>query len=62
MITEMILNFIFVPVNTLLNLLPEFSISIPEGVFEGLKNIFGMLGFIFPIKRTSCYIRYFYIY
>lgn len=50
MITEMILNFIFLPVNALLALLPDITLSIPDGVFDGLKNIFGMLGFIFPIK------------
>lgn len=62
MITEMILNFVFLPVNALLSLLPDITLSIPEGVFEGLKNIFGTLGFIFPIKRSSSNINYFYIY
>lgn len=62
MITEMILNFIFLPVNALLDLLPDISFAIPEGAFEGLKNIFGMLGFIFPIKRSTSNINYFYIY
>lgn len=50
MITEFILNFIFLPVKGLLALLPDVSFSIPEGVVEGLSNIFSMLGFIFPIK------------
>lgn len=62
MITELILNFVFLPVNALLTLLPDINLSIPEGVFEGLKNIFGMLGFIFPIKRLTSDINYFYIY
>lgn len=61
MITEMILNFVFLPVNALLSLLPDITLSIPDDVFEGLKNIFGMLGFIFPIKRSSSNIDYFYI-
>lgn len=61
MITELILNFIFLPVITLLSLLPDVSFSIPLGVFEGLKNIFSMLGFIFPIKRSTSNISYFYI-
>ena len=62
MITELILNFVFLPVNALLTLLPDVSFSIPDGVVDGLKNIFGMLGFIFPIKRTSSNIRNFNIY
>lgn len=61
MITELILNFIFLPVNALLSLLPDVSFSIPAGVFDGLKNIFGMLGFIFPIKRSFSNTNYFYI-
>lgn len=62
MITELILNFVFLPVNALLTLLPDVSFSIPEGVVDGLSNIFGMLGFIFPIKRSTCNINYFNIY
>ena len=62
MITEFILNYIFLPVNSLLNLLPDVTISIPTDVVEGLKNIFSMLGFIFPIKRSTSNINNFYIY
>lgn len=50
MITESILKFVFLPVTALISLLPDISFSIPENIFEGLRDILGVLGFIFPIK------------
>lgn len=50
MITELIINFIFLPVNALISLLPDVSFSIPKEAFDGLNNILGLLGFMFPIK------------
>lgn len=67
MITELILKFIFLPVNALIDILPNISFSIPDNIFNGLKDILGMLGFIFPVKGllvilgTSISIKLFHI-
>lgn len=67
MITELILKFIFLPVTALISLLPDISFSIPDNIFNGLKEIFGLLGFIFPVKgllvilTTSISIKLFHI-
>lgn len=67
MITEAILKFIFMPVNLLFDILPEVSFSLPDNIFNGLKEILGLLGFVFPIKglliilATSISIKGFHI-
>lgn len=67
MITKLILDFILLLPNALLNLIPRLEIAIPVGVFEGLNSILGLLGFIFPIKglliilATSISIKMFHI-
>ena len=54
MITEAILNVLaFIP-NLLLDGMQGLSLSLPDNIFNGLNSIFGCLGYIFPISRTSC--------
>ena len=50
MITELILKFLLLPITNILNILPDFSLSIPDNILDGLSSIFSCLGFIFPIK------------
>lgn len=50
MITDAILFFILSTPNNLLDLLPTFSVTIPEGVFDGLSKLFAFVGW-FPIAK-----------
>lgn len=67
MITKAIIDFILILPNALLDLLPHMEIAIPDGVFNSLNSILGLLGFIFPIKgllvilSTSIAIKSFHI-
>lgn len=49
MITDAFFSFICSIPLSLLNNLPNFSLSIPNGVLDWVNNIFGFLGYIFPI-------------
>lgn len=50
LITKLIIDFILLIPNTLLDLLPDMSVAIPSNISEGLNNILGLLGFVFPVK------------
>lgn len=50
MITKLILDIICFLPNSLLDSLGDVSISIPDGVFDGLNSIFNLLGYAFPIS------------
>lgn len=50
MITEAIINILMFLPNTLLDGIEGVSLSIPDNVFNGLNDLFGCLGFIFPIS------------
>ena len=67
MITKLIIDFLLLLPNTLLDLVPHLEIAIPEGIFNSLNSILGLLGFVFPVKgllviiTTSISIKLFHI-
>ena len=67
MITKLIIDFLLLLPNALLDLVPHLEIAIPDGVFNSLNNILGLLGFVFPVKgllviiTTSISIKLFHI-
>ena len=50
MITNLILDLLFYVPNLLLENIPNFELSIPEGVFNGLSHICAFIGW-FPIRQ-----------
>ena len=50
MITKLLLEiFLYVP-NLLLESLPSFEVAIPDGVFDGLRTLFAVIGW-FPLAQ-----------
>lgn len=53
MIVEALLNFFLAPVYLLLDAI-DFSLAwftIPPYIFNGLNNLFGLIGYIFPVNQ-----------
>ena len=53
MIVSALLDFFLAPIYLLLDAL-DFSLNtltIPLGIFNGLNNLFGLIGYIFPTKQ-----------
>ena len=53
MIVSALLDFFLAPVMLLLDLI-DFSLSsfsIPLTIFNGLNNLFSLIGYIFPVKQ-----------
>lgn len=56
MITEKLLDLLFGAADILFNLLPDFSFSVPLGVWGAASDYLNMVGYLLPIDTINAII------
>ena len=58
MITDAILSFLYFCIAGLIDLMPDFNVTLPEGPLELLDGVFSCLGFLLPMQVITPILAY----